>query len=1450
MQPKPMVLRGILRVVAAVTWFAISVSAHQSVSPVPNRIAQPVDESQLTTLKGNTHPLARPEYDRGPAPASLPLNRMLLVLSRSPEQETALEALLDQQQDKSSPNYHVWLTPEQFGQQFGPSNQDIQTVSSWLQSHGFTVSRVSKGRTTIEFSGTAAQVQQAFHTEIHKYTVNGEDHWANASDSQIPAALASVVAGPVSLNNFRPQSMSVFAGTYRREKTTGEVTRLAQPQFTFPIPCSTTNNSESFCNFGVGPYDLATIYAIPPLGTAADNGTGQTIAIVAETDINPQDFADFHTLFGLPASTLNVIHDGPDPGILGDESEADIDTQWSSAVAPGATIDFVVSEPTETTRGVDLSAEYIVDNNLAPVMSESYGICELGLGTSGNQFFSQIWQQAAAQGITVFVSSGDQGSAVCDRGHAYAEFGLEVNGFASTPYNVAVGGTDFNDINDFTEFWSLSNNSTTQSSALSYIPEMTWNDSCTNSEVFSFFGATTAEQVCNNAQAIQEYGLLNTIAGSGGMSSCTTPSGLTAASCSGGYAKPSWQKGEPSNLQSDGKRDMPDISLFASNGFNDSFYIVCQSDLTSGACNLNAPYEYFAGFGGTSVSSPAFAGIMALINQKYGRQGNANYVLYNLASQAGKTCTSAATTAASCVFHDIPTGSTIAVPCLTGSPDCTTKTSGDAYGVLSGYSTTAGYDLATGLGSVNVANLVSGWPQSSFAASSTTIASLSPTTLNHGATVNVTINVKAQSGTNVPTGLVSLLADTGAGTQQAVGSFALTSGTCSGSPCAVATGSTNLLPGGTYNIVAHYPGDSTFGSSDSAGTQVTVSPEASTTQVEIVTFNSVNGLLTSSNATTFAYGASYLLRANVDGASGLTCAGNGPGIGGCPSGTVTITDNGSPLDGEPAGSGEWKLNSQGYAEDQAVFLMAGQHNLVAQYGGDTSFNKSTSPTDSVTVTKSPTTISLSASPMNVLMGDYVLLTATISTQAIASNSLDYPSGTVQFLLGSTPLTGQVSYTVGINSSTGYAQYVAALSTNALPIGLSTITAQYLGDINYAASGPSNSVSIDSLAPVNVSISSSNLTIQHGSSVTFTAKVTPNISGGPAPTGNVTFTENSITIGTIPLANGQAQLTTSSLPGGSLQIVATYAGDTNYASSLAILTETVNLLSSATTIMSSNTTTQQGSSVTFTANVAPTQSGGPTLTGAVQFWYSFSLTGSDTYIGAAAALANGQAQVVTSSLPSGSLIIGATYNGDTNYATSYATLTETVNAVPTFLITDESPSMVISSPGLSSSTTVTFAAQNGFTGSATLTSAMCSNLPSETTCSFNPAAINLTAQNTTQNVSLTLVTTPASAAVPSARPLVPLSWPRIPEITLFCVLCLALLVIVARRVPRQRATALLILLVLAAIATSSSCGGGGGSGGGGGGGNPGTPVGNYTGITVTVTIGNVTQSIKTISLSVQ
>ncbi len=989
-----------------VAFLGMGTVANAQKPQVVSRVAGEVDETRTVKTRGNVHPLARSEFDRGTLGDSTPMTRMLILLQRSTEQEVALGQLMEDQQTKGSANYHKWLTPTQFGTQFGPSDTDVQAVTDWLVRAGFQVAKVSSGRTTIEFSGTAGQVRNAFQTEIHKFSVNGTEFVANVSEPSIPEALSPVVAGVVALHNYPKTSHVRAKGQYRRENATGEL----RPLFTYGNPA----------NYAFAPADFATVYNVP----AGADGTGQTIAIVGQSNIDAQDVIDFRNLFGLPQNFTqagNVILNGPDPGTgSADEGESDLDVEWAGAVAPHAKILLVASQstqsnPTQVTAGIDLSALYIVDNNLAPVMSESYGGCELNNGTIGNSFYNNLWQQAAAQGITVSLSSGDSGSAGCDDPNTQtaAVGGLAVSGLASTPYDVAVGGTDFDPTTlpatPPNQYWSATNG-TTQGSALKYIPETTWNDS------------TCASNYPAPCTTVDSSGY-DLTAASGGPSNCTVVNGSNCASNSG-YALPAFQTGVvPSTFT---KRVIPDISFFASNGQNGVALIVCQADAApqnGSSCSLNSPFTDFQLVGGTSAGTPAFAAVMALVNQQTGqRQGNANYALYYLAKNdsnytSGK-CNSATGPAAGCVFNDVIQAANtsgvewnISVACLPASPNCSVSSSSSALaGVLLASSNTPafvagqGYDAATGLGSINVTNLLAKWSTFARTPTTTTLASQSGSTITSGQSFKFSVTV-APAPANGET--VSLVATTPTG-QVAIGAdtsgnpFKLSSGTV--------TATTNLLPPGTTTLAANYSGDATLAaSSGSVAVAVSGSNQASHTTLSFVTFDSNNNPVLNTGSQTVTYGSPYILQIAVTPTNNNACAPtsssssfptpNFP----CPTGTITMTDSGAPLKDFPSGptsnaSNKATLNNLGIAEDQPVQLSAGAHSLAAAYGGDPNYQASTSNTLAVTINKAVTTTSLGA----VTSGT---TTAQLSLIVTSSSNGAGPTGSVTFTEGNTALTG-------------------------------------------------------------------------------------------------------------------------------------------------------------------------------------------------------------------------------------------------------------------------------------------------------------------------------------------------------------------------------------------------------------------------------------------------------------
>ncbi|HEV3218851.1 MAG TPA: protease pro-enzyme activation domain-containing protein [Candidatus Acidoferrales bacterium] len=1036
------------------------------VPPARALVTDAVNDSILVSLSNTVHPLARAEFDQGPAPADLPMRRILLVLNRSSDQEAALDQLLNDQQNPNSPNYKNWLTPDQFGQMFGPADSDIQAVTGWLGSHGFQIGSVSHGKTVIEFSGTASQVQEAFHTEIHKFTVNGQDHWANTSDPQIPAALAPVIKGFATLHNFLkhpthhvggiaklPKPLDQLESVISGKRVTGSLGLSFGPNaprspqsnpFQGGPPSKIVPNYEFGGTHAMVPGDFATIYNVAPLWAAGIDGTGQTIGIVGRTDLNVSDVHTFRSLLGLPANDPVIVVNGVDPGDLGagENTEAQLDAEWSGAVAKGATVKFVESESTESTDGVDLSALYIVDNNLAGQMSTSFGNCEVNTG-SDNQFFSKVWQQAAAQGITAFVSSSDEGSAACDdgTGTTAVQFGLAVNGLASTPYNIAVGGTGFDTsvANYSSTFWNPTNNASTQASAKSYIPEVPWNNSCAEAGLTGCSGAGHP-----NVNGFDRDG------SGGGQSGCATgnPSiqSVVSGSCAG-YPKPVWQSG--TGVPADGVRDLPDVSLFADFLTPDSYYFLCASEST-GTCTLTN----FVEVGGTSASSPSFAGIMALVNHYQAsisanaRQGNANYIFYPLAAVSGNSCNSslpATITNTSCVFYDITKGNN-SVICFGTTPNCS-STTGGVFGVLveptatttPAWQTTTGYDLATGLGSVNVFNLAHQWGSVALGVSSTTLnlnGGTSAVNITHGASVSVS---GAVTGVGTPGGQVSLMSS--AATGSGITDFALSGGSYSGS--------TTLFPGGSYTVTSHYNGDGTNGASNSSpAISMTVGKENSTTVITIVDFTTQSYM---AGNPTIPYGSNYFIRVDVGNSAGSLCQFDvfgfrgGPTAGvGCPTGAINPTNNGTP-------EGNYPLNSQGYAEAQSAVLGGGVNALQANYTGDNSYNSSFGNM-TVTITKATTTAFAGDTSNAITFGNSDTLTAIIATSA-AFDFSNPPSGTVQFFVNGTAFGTPVSVT-GTGSSGGNSGATAQLVTSALPPGTDNITAQYSGDNNYAQSAVS------------------------------------------------------------------------------------------------------------------------------------------------------------------------------------------------------------------------------------------------------------------------------------------------------------------------------------------------------------------------------------------------------------
>jgi pseudomonalisin len=615
-----------------------------------NRLTGHITDQRLVRLIGNRHPAARPDNMIGELSSDHRLEHMVLLLSPDAAQKEALQELIRAQQDPASPHYHQWLTPEAFGERFGISRNDLNEVVNWLDTQGMKVDEIPSSHRYIVFSGSAGQVETTFHTQMRRYSVNGETHFANATDLEIPEALREVVHGVVSLHDFRSAPAHET------------------------VPAYTLANGVNL----LMPLDWATIYDVTPLYNQGLDGTGQSIAVVGRTDVDLTDVRTFRTNAGLPANDPQKIFvNGVNPGMpnCNDESESALDVEWAGAIAKNAVVKFVTAA-SGATDGIILAAQYAVANNVAPIVTVSYLHCEGTLSDGGLSLWGALWAQAAAQGQSIFVSSGDSGAAGCDLAIAKtATQGVAVNAICSSPDSTCVGGTQFNDTYNQGTYWTATNGAG-QSSVLSYIPEQAWNETSWS-------------------------GMINTSSG-GGVSTV--------------YSKPGWQSAP--GVPAGNMRYVPDIS--ATSAVHDGYVIQIQGK----------PF-YVAG---TSAAAPSLGSVMALVLQSAGAPlGNINPALYTLAGQQAA--------GGPAVFHDITSGNN-SVP------------------GVAGYSAGPGYDMVTGLGSINAFLLVNSW-SNSLASNFTIAASSSTLSVLPGSSKVATLTMSAQGGFSSPVALSAAGAPSG-----------------------------------------------------------------------------------------------------------------------------------------------------------------------------------------------------------------------------------------------------------------------------------------------------------------------------------------------------------------------------------------------------------------------------------------------------------------------------------------------------------------------------------------------------------------------------------------------------------------------------------------------------------------------------------------------------------------
>jgi len=643
----------------------------------PRRLSSSINDSETFVLKGNTRPVVQQgiAQDQSPVSGSLVLSRMTMHFQMTAAQQADMKQLLAAQQDRRSPQFHKFLTPEQYADRFGLNTADIAKISQWLESSGFSNIQVARARNWVSFHGNAAQVQTVFHTSIHNYTVNGEAHFANASDPELPKSLNGMVAAIRGLHDFRLKPHL-----------------HPKPHFTSSISGNTYITPDDWTTI----YDVKTLYNSESLDGSPITNETYSIAVVGQSDVNASDLANFRAAAGLSAKTITTkIPTGDtDPGLQlasNDEGESDLDLEWANGIAKNGNILFVTaccatSKVAGTGNGVEDAIIYAIDNNVAPVLSTSYGLCEPDIDAADFTAQEALFAQAALQGMTVVAASGDAGSADCDSNDPSTQ-GLAVDYPASSEYVTGIGGTTFQaqgtgSVNGVTYF-SSTNNPTTGGSALSYIPEVVWND--TNST--------------------------NGLAASGGGVSINV-------------TKPTWQTG--TGVPNDGYRDVPDIAFAASPDTDGLLYCTPSTSSTITTCVNNTFRNSDTSLnvtGGTSTGPPTMAGVVALLVQQQGaRLGLLNPNIYTLASISETA------------FHDITSGNN-EVPCAGGSPNCPSLTA-NVNGELGKYTAGVGYDQTTGWGSLDAAQFVNQW-----SADITMSSSPSTLTLQAGSSGTATVSV-------------------------------------------------------------------------------------------------------------------------------------------------------------------------------------------------------------------------------------------------------------------------------------------------------------------------------------------------------------------------------------------------------------------------------------------------------------------------------------------------------------------------------------------------------------------------------------------------------------------------------------------------------------------------------------------------------------------------------------
>jgi hypothetical protein len=1072
-------------------------------------------------LKGNVSATIRRDADAGEAPPSAVLRNVRLMLSRSPSQTSAFQKVLSAQLDKHSPMYHVWLTPEEIGRRFGRTDEELTSVARWLRSQGLTAESISPGKTSIAFSGSVENVERAFRTKIHRFRHARGEYVANVDNPKIPAELSPLVSGLAQLSTYAPRSYRAKAEPGAFLPRSGHFARTGivplRPQFT----------SGSGMLF-LTPADAATMYDSPNAYNAASSstknitGTGVVIGVAGVAAIDSNTVTNYRVRFLNGDNSAPLITNIDESATFGPATnEGYLDLEVAGGMAPGATMHYYTADVSD--GGVLTVLERVAQENVVDTLVLSFGLCEYEMTTSQNDAVRQLMEQLSAQGITVVVSTGDSGSAGCDDpdSESMASKGLQVNGFASTPYNIAVGGTDTAGLlSRFSAYVDVPGNpSGLYRSVRSYIPESTWNDSPDIDLLLS--DNTTAGIVDDQT---------NIFAGGGGLSSCSTnksvlnrDSSVLQGSCSGGYAKPTWQRGF--GVPVDGSRAVPDVSLMAGNGVDLGTWLVCVDDtdqysgFPSNCTDQRDGQFYFVGFGGTSTSAAAFAGVLAIVQESLGGPG------HRMGTDAAKTLYDLYNSSyAPLVFHDITDGNN-SVYCAMGSSNCAQNDAG--YNFLSGYDAGVGYDLSTGLGSVDVTMLVDHWSQvTGLEQAAISIESLTQISVAD----DLTLEISVRGDAGVPAGQMSL---SGAGEASATTRLDREGRTYFHIPA-------GTLAVGTHLLTLLYSGDPTYAST------------SETSEVGVAT--ATPNLDISLESSVVAIGNPFSVTVFVS-SSGPT-----------PTGTITLSSGGYTSTPAILAAGKASIIVP------AGSLPAGADILNVSYQGDGNYTAATSAA-TVSVTKSAPNVSI------IPASSSVAVTSSLEVKVAVSGAGPTPTGTITLSSGgytSTPATlaaGKASIIVPAGS---------------LPAGADILNVSYQGDGNYTAATSAATVSVTKSEAAVVVITPKDVSAGSALRVTVTVSGTERVPTGSITLSSTAFTSAPVNLEagtawiTIPGA-GMSSI-------GPLTLAATYSGDADYSTGIGIATVIVKAPYSVTAVTPSPITAGEAARSTVTVKTDGTYIG--------------------------------------------------------------------------------------------------------------------------------------------------------------------------------------------------------------------------------------------------------------------